>query len=196
VTATRSPVDLLERSIDYALIGIAAIEPSVLHMQTPCTNWDLDDLLRHLTESMLTLGELLSGSIGEVVGSAPIANAIDTAWDLRRQLTAIDTEAVTSMRSIDGLPIPRHAVILTGALEIAIHAWDIEQASADPKPIPVQLAQDLLPRAHLLLDSSMRRDLFAAPIEPALGATASERLVAFAGRASRANHPTYAVGQR
>jgi uncharacterized protein (TIGR03086 family) len=177
-----SPVDLLERSIDYALVGIAAVEPSMLHRQTPCSEWDLHDLLFHLADSMLTLGELLGGAVGEVSGCGPAAKAAAAARDLRRTLASIGADAITSMGTIEELPIPQHLVVLTGALEIAIHGWDIAQACRHPNPIPAQVAHGLLPRAPLLLDSTIRRDLFAAPIEPTPGATAADRLVAYAGR--------------
>lgn len=174
-------VDLLERSIDYALVGIAAIEPSMLHRQTPCSEWDVHDLLFHLADSMATLAELLGGSVGTRSGCGPATKAADAARDLRRTVPSIDV--TTWAETIDGFPIPQHLVVLTGALEIAIHAWDVEQVGRHPRPIPAQLAQALVPRASLLLESAIRRDLFAAPIEPALGATAAERLVALAGRA-------------
>jgi len=184
VSVPCTPVALLERSLDYALVGLGTVEPSMLHLQTPCREWDLRELLCHLTESMLTLSELLGGSAGEVGGFGPVADATDAALDLRRTVASIDTDIIDSMATIGGLPMPRHMIVLTGALEVAVHAWDVGQVGRRARPMPPQLAQDLLPRAPLLLDSTARRDLFAAPIEPALGATAAQRLVAFAGRAS------------
>jgi uncharacterized protein (TIGR03086 family) len=175
-------VDLLEQSIDYALGSIAAVEPSMLHRPTPCSEWDLHDLLFHLADSMLTLGELLGGSVAAVSGCGPVTRAADAALDLRRRIAS--TDVTVSTRTIDGVCIPRHLVIVTGALEIAIHGWDVEQASDHPKPIPARLAQGLLPHAPRLLDRAIRRDLFDAPIELSCAATASDRLVASAGRAS------------
>lgn len=183
--SSRSQIDLLERSIDYALVGIAAVDPSMLHRQTPCSEWDLHDLLSHLADSILTLSELLSGAVGRTSGCGPAARATDAALDLRQTIASVDARFVGSVGTIDRLPIARRDVILTGALEIAIHAWDVEQVSSHPKPIPAQLARDLLPPAPLLLDSATRRDLFAPPVEPMFGATAAERLVAFCGRAAR-----------
>jgi uncharacterized protein (TIGR03086 family) len=185
VSLSHTPVGLLERSLDYALAAVGAVEPSMLHRQTPCREWDLRELLCHLTDSMRTLNDLLGGSVGEVGGFGPVMTATDAARDLRRAITFLDIDIDDSMATIGGLPMPRHLVVLTGALEIAIHAWDVGQVCECARPMPAQLAQDLLRRAPLLLEPTDRRDLFAAPIEPALGASAAERLVAFAGRASR-----------
>jgi uncharacterized protein (TIGR03086 family) len=185
VSVSCTPVGLLERSLDYALVAVGAVEPSMLHRQTPCREWDLRDLLCHLTESMRTLNELLGGSVGEVGGFGPVVTAIDAARDLRRAITILDIDIDDSTATIGGLPMPRHVVVVTGALEVAIHAWDVGQVCGPTRRMPAQLAQDLLPRAPLLLEPTDRRDLFAAPIEPMLGASAAERLLAFVGRPSR-----------
>jgi uncharacterized protein (TIGR03086 family) len=183
VSVSCTPVALLERSVDYALGGIGTVEPSMLHRQTPCSEWDLRDLLFHLTESMLTLSQLLGGSGGTTAAHrCPAAATTDAALDLRRTVASVDADVIDSTPRIGGVPIPRRMIVLTGALEVAIHAWDVGQACKSARPMPAELAQDLLPRAPLLLDSTARRDLFADPIKPALGATAAERLVALAGR--------------
>jgi uncharacterized protein (TIGR03086 family) len=177
-----TPVALLERSLDYALVGLSAVEPSMLHCRTPCREWDLRDLLRHLTESMLTLSDLLGGSAGEVGGSGPVADATDTALDLRRTVTSIDADIIDSMATIGGLPVPRHMIVLTGALEVAVHGWDVGQVCERSGLMPAQLAQGLLLHAALVLDSTARPDLFADPTVAAPGATAAEQLPALAGR--------------
>jgi uncharacterized protein (TIGR03083 family) len=175
-------VDLLEQSIDYALGSITAVEPSMLHRQTPCSEWDLHDLLFHLADSILTLGELLGGSAA-AGGCGPVARATDAALDLRRTAASINISA--SAQTIDRVLIPQRLVIITGALEIAIHGWDVEQAHCGVRPIPGRLAENLLPHAPQLLDRAIRRDLFAQPFEPEPGATASDQLVTSAGRMTR-----------
>src|SRR5450755_3838892 len=82
-------------------------------------------------------------------------------------------------------------VIMTGAIEIAVHGWDISVACAGHGTIPAGLARDLLPIAPLLVTPATRAGRFADPVPvPALAAP-GDRLVAFLGRqpAAAANPP-------
>ncbi len=72
-----------------------------------------------------------------------------------------------------------------GALEIAVHGWDISQACGDERPIPAALARELAEIAPLLVTDADRGVLFAAPVAVAGTASPSDRLTAFLGRATR-----------
>jgi len=90
---------------------------------------------------------------------------------------------------ISGLPVPARVVACTGALEVALHGWDVTQADSARRPIPASLALDLREVAPALLADSERRGLFAAPVPVAPDATPAERLLALAGRAPT-RHPS------
>ena len=79
-----------------------------------------------------------------------------------------------------------------GALEIAVHGWDVASACGWPEPIPAALADRLLAIAPLLVTGADRTPL-SGPAGPAgplfgpavtvpAGASASDRLTAFLGR--------------
>jgi len=78
--------------------------------------------------------------------------------------------------------VPAGAMAGAGALEIAVHGWDISQACGHGRPIPRDLAAGLLAIAPLLVPSA-RHPLFAAPVSVAPEAGASDQLTAFLGRA-------------
>jgi hypothetical protein len=48
---------LLERSVDYLLAALGPVSVEYLTRRTPCSRWNLDLLLRHVTESIETLSE-------------------------------------------------------------------------------------------------------------------------------------------
>ena len=50
-------IGLLERALSYALGSLHLVTPSVLPSRTPCPQWDLRALLRHLNDSLLALHE-------------------------------------------------------------------------------------------------------------------------------------------
>jgi uncharacterized protein (TIGR03086 family) len=73
-------------------------------------------------------------------------------------------------------------VTSVGAVEIAVHGWDVAQACGHPRPIPPQLAKELLRLAPLLVTDADRPGRFAAPVAVPAHASPGDRLVAFLGR--------------
>jgi hypothetical protein len=65
---------------------------------------------------------------------------------------------------IGDLSLPAIAMESTGAIEIAVHGWDISQASGQNRPIPDALATTLLPIAPLLIPETGRHLLFSPPV--------------------------------
>jgi uncharacterized protein (TIGR03086 family) len=70
-------------------------------------------------------------------------------------------------------------------VEIAVHGWDVAQACGRPRPIPPQLAEELLQLAPLLVTDADRPGRFAPPVAVPAGASPGDRLVAFLGRGPR-----------
>jgi hypothetical protein len=76
-------------------------------------------------------------------------------------------------------------VVLSGALEITIHAWDISVACGASLPIPPVLAAVPLPIAPLLITPSTRPGRFADPVPIPGSAPPGDQLAAFLGRNPR-----------
>ncbi len=81
--------------------------------------------------------------------------------------------------------MPLDCLRTAGALEIAVHAWDISQSCGQYLPIPDEPANDLLEQARLLVPRLGRYPLFAAPAPAPPRATSSDRLTAYLGRPVR-----------
>ena len=75
--------------------------------------------------------------------------------------------------------------VLTGAIEITVHGWDIFAACGAPRPVPPGLAAVLLPAAALLVTPGTRPGLFAGPVRLPGPACPGDQLVAFLGRQPR-----------
>jgi uncharacterized protein (TIGR03086 family) len=73
-------------------------------------------------------------------------------------------------------------VAAAGAIEIAVHGWDISAACGAHQPVPPRLAAALLPLAPLLIPRASRPGLFADPVPVPETACPGDRLVAFLGR--------------
>ncbi|GAB2801533.1 maleylpyruvate isomerase family mycothiol-dependent enzyme [Streptomyces daliensis] len=85
--------------------------------------------------------------------------------------------------AVADLPVTAAAIARTGALEIAVHGWDIACATGLPRPVPPALASVLLRTARQLVPApAARHPLFGPAIRVSAEADPSDRLVAFLGR--------------
>ena len=81
-------------------------------------------------------------------------------------------------------------VVMAGAVEIAVHGWDIWMACGGRRAHPLPgLASDLLPIAALLTPRGARAGLFADPVHVSERAEPGDLLVAFLGRHPRPAAP-------
>jgi uncharacterized protein (TIGR03086 family) len=180
---------LLQRAISYALDAVDAVTPAMLARPTPCCDWDLRMLLRHACESSITLHEgLATGRIGlqaaqDDTTTDPTCVFRTCAGRLRDRWTTDQARviAIADCRIVDTF------IADAGALEFAVHGWDVSQAIGECRPIPPDLASDLLAMARSLVPVADRRPLFAPPVPVSPEAGPGERLVAYLGRAPRCN---------
>lgn len=177
---------MLEVAVGYALSMVDVVTPPLLPRPTPCRGWDLGMLLRHAAESLATLTEGVGNGRISLHPAADAAGTSDPAQDFRDRarylLDACDGGHGRSTITIGGCPITGGLMTAAGALEIAVHGWDISQACGQCRPIPDGLATDLLTVAPLLVTPD-RHPLFAAPFSVHAAASPSDRLTAFLGRA-------------
>ena len=175
--------ELLRRAVHYAIASADLIEPPLLAVPTPCGAWNLAMLLIHLSESMDAIAEGLTCG---AVALMPTASLGDEPGNVRsgcaRLLAAIPAAPTGELVGIADLALTDNALAYAGAMEIAVHGWDIAVACGHPRPIPAELASPLLKAADLLLPASARPDLFAEPLCPPVPATPSGTLLAFLGR--------------
>jgi len=177
---------LLRPAICYALTVADAITPALMRRPTPCRGWDLSMLLRHVNESLAALCEAAGAGrvsvwpAGETPAGDLAATFRDRASGLAEACGAYDH--CDRLIGIGDRVITLRTVAILGALEVALHGWDISRACGPGQPIPAPLAAGLLEIAPLLVGELDRAPLFAPPVTPAPDAGPSDRLAAFLGR--------------
>jgi uncharacterized protein (TIGR03086 family) len=175
----------LDQAVSYALDAVDAVTPELLTRPTPCRRWDLHMLLSHTGESLAAFQEGVVGGRLSLYPAQQIEPVADPAGILRSRLTTLRD----SWPAVAGRPIvvadrqlPDAVLADVAALEIAVHGWDVAQACGADRPIPDDLATELLSLVVLVVPDHNRGPLFAAPIDVAATADASDRLIAFLGR--------------
>ena len=179
---------LLEHAISYALASADQATPHHLPLATPCEAWDLRTLLLHVTDSLAVLTDAMRTTHIALVpppAPEPTANADPVACLRRRArhlLGACATSTDERLVAIADRELTTTMVTAAGAIEIAVHGWDISATCGTPRPIPPGLAAALLPLAPLLIPRATRSGLFAAPVPVPESADPTDRLIAFLGR--------------
>lgn len=177
-------VGLLERAINYTLGSLHPVTATDLSAPTPCRAWDLRALLAHLDESLLALheaaalGHVALAGTGEPAGGDPVAavraraSALLGAWtNTRRADVTVGDAALTT------------GILATaGAMEVAVHGWDVARAAGRGRALPPVLAEEMLALSPFLVTEADRPARFAAPVAVPARAGAGERLLAFLGR--------------
>jgi uncharacterized protein (TIGR03086 family) len=177
-------VDLLEQAITYMLGSLDHARSGALSRPSPCRSWDLRSLLNHMVDSFTALQEAAGGHVDLDAGATrelrvaePVAavrcraQALLGAWAHREGHVRI-AEAT----------LPLSIVVSVGAVEVAVHGWDVAQSCGYPRPIPSPLSESLLTVAPTLVTQFDRPVRFAAARYASPDASPSDRLVAYLGR--------------
>lgn len=203
-------VALLERAVSYTLGRLRDVTSDALTRPSPCRDWDLRALLEHMNDSLAALQE--ASDLGQVaLGPVPCnadpatnlvaalrsrACALLGAWvstgaagtgasatgPARTGSAGTGSAGGAAIVSVGGIPAPIALVAAAGAVEIAVHGWDVGQASGHPRPIPADLAAELLWLVPEVVTAADRPVRFAEPVRLPAGSGASDRLVAYLGR--------------
>lgn len=198
---------MLVRAVRYTLSAARLATPLRMPWPTPCAGWDLRALLVHVGDSMDVLAGALSAGFVSA-GPAPDAGTASRGTDPDAgSRGGVNPVADLSLRAsallcacalagsgekrvaIGDRELTTSLVVMAGAVEIAVHGWDISMACGAAEPIPSGLASDLLPIAALLTPRGARAGLFADPVHVSERAEPGDLLVAFLGRHPRPAAP-------
>jgi uncharacterized protein (TIGR03086 family) len=185
---------LLASAISYALGACVQVAPGEMALPTPCSDWDLEALLAHLAASIADLeAAIRTGHLDLDPGHPAAADVGGDPVEVLRDQAANLLFACYAHHGRDrfvlvgGLPLPAGIVACTGAVEIAVHGWDVSAARGRGGPIPPALATRMLRLSPLLVTG--REGLFAAPVQVPAQASPGDRLVAYLGRHPRLPAP-------
>jgi uncharacterized protein (TIGR03086 family) len=178
-------IGLLAGAISYMLGVCGPVGAEELTLPTPCPDWDLAMLLGHLYQSMADLETALRTGRLDLDPGEPAAGGGDPVEALRDGAARLLCAGYCyggpeRFVAVGGLPMPAGLVACTGAVEIAVHGWDVSAARGRGHPIPPRLAAPMLGLSPLIIAG--REGLFAEPVQVSAAACPGDRLVGFLGR--------------
>ena len=176
-------LELLERALTYTRTTLSSVGPD-RSGPTPCAGWSLADLLAHMDDGLDTFLEAAGGTV-----------RVEVPWRAGADLEGLQRKAchlmgvwsgpTPSLVVVGDQTLPIDLLVSAAALEIAVHGWDVAQATGLDHPLPEDLARSLLPIARRMVADEDRAERFAAPVKPVPGTGRSGQLLGFLGRAPR-----------
>jgi len=188
-------MDLYE-AFDRAVASTAGIVKTVRPDQagapTPCTEWDVRDLLNHIIGTLWLSEALLSdraprhpmapgGLPGtDLAGQDPAAAYAQASAAALAAASAGDALTRVHATPLGDMPGPALAGFTT--LDIAVHGWDLARATGQRAALDDTLAAHVLAFAEQAITPGSRAPRIGPAVRVAADAPLTDRLAAFLGR--------------
>ncbi|QBS41183.1 TIGR03086 family metal-binding protein [Nocardia sp. CS682] len=157
--ATLNPVwrDVLAESYRALATVVAGVRDDQWQLPTPCSAWNVTQVVQHAAGDQLAYAATLG------IGGGPSENPFEPSGHIDGAPAALVGDAIeqtaaawaTVADGTESVPTPLpHGVLATpvaavmGALDAAVHAWDIAIATGQPSPLTEELAGYLLTAAR------------------------------------------------
>jgi len=183
-------VELLQRVVTETTRLVDSLGPDQLGNDTPCSEWTVRDVVNHITGGATLFaisaeqGSVPDDMVGRLMSGDNIGTDYKAAWA---------TASNRAMSAFDGLDLSKLVVLPFGempagvALNIAVfdvttHAVDLARATGQTIADP-ELLDTALDMGKQMIGPELRQPgLFDAEQSAPSGASADDKLLAFAGR--------------
>jgi uncharacterized protein (TIGR03086 family) len=182
--------EVLDRAHHALRTAVAGVPADGWHLPTPCTQWNVTQVLQHAAGDQLGYVSKLTGGPGPAYDPFAPSGTLDVSPSelLEPALTAasnafaaIDPSDAEVPVPLPPFKLPAHLAVEAAALDAAVHAWDIAVATGQPSPLTPSLAQALRPVADAVAEP-LRGFAFGPAVEPPADADAATSLLNNLGR--------------
>ncbi len=175
-------------SLDAAEPIMRRVEVSELANETPCTQWNLHELLNHIANELAWVPPLLAGKTIAEVGSSLDGDLVDKhpreAWEKYRH----EAEVAAQGASLDSIVHLSYADVTVKyyldemATDIYIHTWDVAKAIGADFRIPPKIAHELYRISRPKIPAMQTAGIVAKPPVNTINHGAQAKLLALYGR--------------
>ena len=171
---------------------VARVLPSDLSLPTPCAEWDLGQLLAHMTVQHRGFAAAAAGHGGDLdlwrpraLGDNPVQ---EYAWAAESVIAAFAEPGVLDrtllLPEITARPVPGRLAIGFHLVDYVVHGWDVARTLGLPYDLPPEVVAAALPIAEAVPAGEARLapgSAFAPPV-PEAGDDPLNRILALLGR--------------
>jgi uncharacterized protein (TIGR03086 family) len=179
------PIDRIDRATAFAAEKIKGVQPGDLAKPTPCSEFDVEALLNHVTGGLVMLTEAAKGGKPEIPSGDQVGSDPSGTYDERRValLAALRQPGVLERTwempfgSMEGSMMASIAF-----MEHLTHGWDVAKATGQDTAMPTDLVQECMevvsPMGAMLRTPGVCGPAVSVPDSASL----QDRLIGFLGR--------------
>jgi uncharacterized protein (TIGR03086 family) len=180
---------LHRRALDHFDDLVHGIRPDQWHDSTPCTEWDVRDLVHHLVEEnawvqpMLrerTIAEVGDALSGDLMGDDHVGVWERYAKEAKDAIDAPGAMSATVHASSGDMTAEQYLREMFG--DLVIHGWDLSRATGQDERIDPDLVEEAFALYEPLVAAFRRYGAFGDVVEPPPGADRQTQLLAMTGR--------------
>lgn len=182
---------VLDQSHQALVTAVRGIDGGGEGVPTPCALWNVAQVVQHAAGDQLGYAAAITGTGGPTFD--PFAPSGEFDEDPRLLVERCLDVSAQAWSSVDPaaavVPTPLPHVELSPAegaaacaLDAAIHAWDIAVATGRGSVLTDELADDLAPVAHQIVEPLRAYGVYAARLEAQQGDGPAASLLRFLGR--------------
>jgi len=184
--------EALDRAVASTAGVVKTVRPDQAGTPTPCTEWDVRDLLNHIIGTLWLCEALFSdraprhpmapgGLPGtDLAGQDPAAAYAEASAAALTAASAGDTLTRVHTTPLGDMPGPALAGFTT--LDILVHGWDLARATGQPAALDDALTAHVLAFAEQAIAPDFRAPRIGPAVPVAADAPLTDRLVGFLGR--------------
>ncbi|GGN57334.1 hypothetical protein GCM10011579_019460 [Streptomyces albiflavescens] len=186
-------ITLLTRAHAYLSEVVAAVPEEAWGFPAPCSHWTVRQVLNHARLDQQAYGAAITGvgrpgsdpfqpaDLLDADAQAVLDKVLRDVADAYAPLPADAEEVATPLG-----PLPLRIAAAAGAMDAAVHAWDIAVATGQDVPLDEELAEGIWVAAERLVDHLRNSfGVFAPAREVTEDYSRADSLLAFLGRDPR-----------
>ena len=181
-------VAMLERAVDATQPVVAGTTAEHFEAPTPCTEWNVRDLLNHLIGSY---------EVVAAAGGGGVTNSAVTDFTATDHVAAYEGAAAKAVKAFAAPGALERAFdmpwgetpgdVLLGLMiaDTVVHGWDLAKATGQDLEVEPELAEAVYGMTSNMMEPNgkfPRGDSFAPPVEVPADAPIEDKMVAYLGR--------------
>ena len=161
---------------------VAGVRPDQLAIQTPCPEWSAQELINHAVKGNLMFTRLFTGAEPPAVDAVgDPAAAISGSTKALREAASAEGALGSTFNTPMGERTGGRLMAIR-VLELSVHGWDLAQATGQSFELPEPIIETCFAVLRATLPENRDGLPYGAEQQAGPEASATERLVAFAGR--------------
>jgi uncharacterized protein (TIGR03086 family) len=179
------PIQRIEAATALCSEAVKGVKADQMNDPTPCSEFNVKELLRHVIGGLAMLKTAADGGKGEMPAEDLVGDNPSAQYDEGRDALLQSLKQPGVLERTWSMPfgdMPGQMMAGIAFMEHVTHAWDIKKATGQPTDLPEDLVNETMGLVQPM-DAMLRMPGVCGPaVNVADSASPTEKLVAFMGR--------------